>query len=35
MKKKPISKQAGRYKRNKIKFAGSVRKCGEEKIQQI
>lgn len=35
MKKKPISKQAGKYKYNKIKYADSVRKCDEERIQQM
>lgn len=35
MKKKAISKQAGKYKVNKIKSADSVRKCDEEKIQKI
>lgn len=35
MKKKPISKQAGKYKHNKTKSADSIRKCDEEEIQQI
>jgi len=35
MKTKQISKQAGKYKDNKIKSADSVRKCDEETIEEI